>query len=141
MKLELKLSSYLPYKLKGVEWLGAPIHELTSIRADYKEPYCWTPIKSFGSGRLDCKALLHPMSDLMKEIEIDGVKFIPFEGLCLLTDYSEYVEQIEEDTYEMNTPYRWPYELVDNLLKWHFDIFGLIKEGLAIDINTLKDND
>jgi len=24
------------------------------------------------------------------------------------------------------------------LFKWHFDVFGLIKKGLAVDINTLK---
>ena len=30
------------------------------------------------------------------------------------------------------------YWLVENLLKNHFDVFGLIEAGLAIDINTLE---
>lgn len=30
-----------------------------------------------------------------------------------------------------------PYELFEFLLKNHFDVFGLIEKGLAIDINTL----
>lgn len=29
-------------------------------------------------------------------------------------------------------------ELFEKLFEWHFDIFGLIEKGLAIDINTLK---
>ena len=27
----------------------------------------------------------------------------------------------------------------EKLFEWHFDIFGLIEKGLAIDINTLSD--
>jgi hypothetical protein len=27
---------------------------------------------------------------------------------------------------------------VQKLFEWHFDVFGLISKGLAIDINTLK---
>lgn len=29
------------------------------------------------------------------------------------------------------------YWLVENLLKNHFDVFGLIEKGLAVDINSL----
>ena len=29
------------------------------------------------------------------------------------------------------------YGLVSKLIEWHFDVFGLIEKGLAIDINTL----
>jgi hypothetical protein len=31
-----------------------------------------------------------------------------------------------------------PYSVFKNLFEWHFDVFGLIEQGLAIDINTLK---
>ena len=30
------------------------------------------------------------------------------------------------------------YQEVQKLLEWHFDVFGLIEQGLAIDINTIK---
>ncbi len=30
-----------------------------------------------------------------------------------------------------------PYEVMEKLLSWHFDVFSLIEKGLAIDINTL----
>ena len=29
-------------------------------------------------------------------------------------------------------------ELFQKLFEWHFDVFGLIEKGLAVDINTLK---
>ena len=29
------------------------------------------------------------------------------------------------------------YGIVEKFIEWHFDIFGLIEQGLAIDINTL----
>ena len=29
------------------------------------------------------------------------------------------------------------YKIYQKLFEWHFDVFGLIKEGLAIDINTI----
>jgi hypothetical protein len=32
------------------------------------------------------------------------------------------------------------YENWQLLFKWHFDVFGLIEKGLAIDINTLSAN-
>ena len=31
------------------------------------------------------------------------------------------------------------YESIQELLEEHYDVFGLIEEGLAIDINTLKE--
>ena len=31
-----------------------------------------------------------------------------------------------------------PYSIFEILLKNHFDVFGLIEKGLAIDINTIK---
>jgi hypothetical protein len=31
-----------------------------------------------------------------------------------------------------------PYSVFEYLLEWHFDIFGLIKKGLAVDIDTFK---
>jgi hypothetical protein len=38
-----------------------------------------------------------------------------------------------------NRPQGLEYGIVEVLCKEHFDIFGLIDKGLAIDINTLKD--
>ena len=33
-----------------------------------------------------------------------------------------------------------PYGVVEKLLEWHFDIFGLLEKGLAVDINTINKN-
>lgn len=84
---------------------------------------------------VDYDLLLHPLSDLAKEIEHNGKKFIGrdefndiqwatfcdfegFEDWMLLTKLLEYESVIE-------------------LIKRHFDVFGLIEKGLAIDINTI----
>ncbi len=31
-----------------------------------------------------------------------------------------------------------PYHIYELLFQWHFDVFGLIQEGLAVDINTVE---
>ena len=78
------------------------------------------------------KPILRPLSDLIKEIEINGEKFVPnnklndMYGQSLIThDYLHLVLPIICE----------PYILVRQLFEWHFDVFGLIKQGLAVDIN------
>ena len=34
--------------------------------------------------------------------------------------------------------YSYPYGMIDLLCKWHFDVFGLIPKGLAVDINSIN---
>jgi hypothetical protein len=29
-------------------------------------------------------------------------------------------------------PLKWPYDIVQKLISWHFDVFGLIDKGLAV---------
>ena len=88
--------------------------------------------------------VLHPFSDLTKEIEHNGEKFVPIDflmeryslkiyqfinGEIYNTDYARYVE-IEE----------LPFVVVMQLIEWYFDIAGLIEKGEAIDVNTLPKN-
>jgi hypothetical protein len=71
----------------------------------------------------EVKLCLRPLSDLMTEIEHNGEKFVPKEWL-----YYNYIgEQMGTNTGT------WSFRLVQKLLSWHFDIFGLIEKGLAID--------
>lgn len=87
---------------------------------------------------LNFKPILRPLSDLTKEIEVNGEKFVPIEYIkinfeCFNFDY--------DDTFilgEDSVNYKYlPFMIIFKLLKWHFDIFGLIEKGLAIDKNTL----
>lgn len=148
MKLELKhLSGYLPYdtvvfvndcenkKIKPIHKLNAYVgigninHILTSSRY---------------------QVVLRPLSDLANEIEANGEKFVPIEFFEIGDDNNKSIEfdygniklinRLNEVSkfnvfQEMNYL---PYFVVQKLLEWHFDIYGLIESGLAIDINTLK---
>jgi len=137
MKLELKhLAGYLPYGLK-----------IQTSSKKYKETYTLLYLDLFGFGFKEgelffkrCKPILHPLSDLTKEIEVNGIKFIPTN--VINTDFFwDYVRNnmrdlVKDGSYIL-VGYL-PALVVDKLLEWHFDIYGLIDKGLAIDINTLK---
>jgi len=93
------------------------------------------------------KSILHPLSDLAKEIRHKGEKFIPMELLCSIwMDYGK-TKQGANSSREMF--YRWfapievvsyPFYLVQKLIEWHFDIADLISKGEAIDVNRLPEN-
>jgi hypothetical protein len=145
MKLELKhLSPYLPYNLKGI------YHEsiITLSLNGFSSP---TEIGYDISLFLKCeiKPILRPLSDLNKEITHDGKTFVPMKWMeaninknisfyqPINTEISLEIEIITED-------YSQTINLYDGCIcaqklhEWHFDVFGLIDNGLAININTLK---
>jgi hypothetical protein len=74
----------------------------------------------------EIKPILRPLSDLVKNIEIDGEKFVPIDKL------EEMFGQTIFPQLPMNCQ---SYILMQKLFEWHFDVFGLIPEGIAIDIN------
>lgn len=140
MKLEIKhLAPYLPYGLKFKSLITHEIDELKMVNLK----------KGFYGGNQDyiveeeegiichsikeIKPILRPLSDLTKEIEIDGVKFVPVfhtkelkEDFILSGDESYFYNCMDL------------YEDFQKLFTWHFDVFGLIPAGLAIDINTIE---
>lgn len=79
-----------------------------------------------------CLLVLLPLSDLTKEIEHNGEKFVPMD--ILYNEFSQY-DCFEFDNINVLNN---PYNQIQNLLEWHFDVYGLIEQGLAIDINTLN---
>lgn len=133
MKLELKhLAPYLPY---GLEVIYTHTKERGSIRNLYDiEEY--NDIKLginwlYGEHIWMFKPILRPLSDLTKEIEVDSElttiskdnTWGRFDEIATLKPHQLRFIQLRE------------YEL---LLEYHFDVFGLIEQGLAIDINTLE---
>jgi len=77
----------------------------------------------------DIKLILRPMSDLNKEIKHNGKRFIPSKQ----PDVFKALKGMHPSAAALK-----PYHVVRKLLEWHFDIFGLIDAGLAVDVNTLK---
>ena len=80
------------------------------------------------------KPILRPLSDLTKEIEVDGEKFVPAIELNWSNITTDILSKSINLTNKFNNLFAFDYK---KLLEWHFDVFGLIEKGLAIDINTL----
>ena len=83
------------------------------------------------------KMILRPISDLTKEISINGEKFIPIKEMFLPCGERELLEGWSEDNkcYVGQMLSYLPYQY---LFENHFDVFNLIEQNLAIDINDLK---
>ena len=79
--------------------------------------------------------ILRPLSDITKEIEYGGEKFVPTVNLGWNTvplSFSASNIKMAVDTLTIHE--------AQKLIEWHFDIAGLIEKGEAIDINTLEEN-
>ena len=89
------------------------------------------------------KPILHPLTDLTKEIEYNGEKFVPLYRL-LENNYFDLTKMSEQDVLAFEGAFTNPelITLYDLLLylKWHFDLFNGIENGEAIDVNTLDEN-
>ena len=147
MELEIKhLTPYLPYGLKMIfESKGGRVITLTGIT--HQGPYGVTITDGHGSMWLKhCgfKPILHPLSDLTKEITHNGETFSPIEALNQ--------EFFDGDEYEIKFYPNGCYfyvsrngvhcvvpqgKMINKLAEWHFDFQGLIEAGLAIDVNML----
>ncbi len=165
MKIELKhLAPYLPYGLKvqyeGIingkeisqydkdfrknnpsndDWLFdyKPITEIKGLKiAEIKELKLYKGywkiyagvyrggLKSFYNG-IGFKPLLRPLSGLYKT---DGF------SLSKMITHGYHNSFWGKEKFSVNHLY---YHDLLILLEWHFDVYGLIEQGLAIDINTL----
>jgi hypothetical protein len=138
MNLEIKhLAPYLPYKLKCLYTHTNKIGTISNIYTigdgydnedvklsiDYNnEEHIWM-----------FKPILRPLSDLTKEIEVNGEKFVPQKKMPYL-DFYWLITSVNPQELVMKNNY----EDILKLLEWQFDVFGLIENNLAIDINTLK---
>jgi len=118
--LEIALCSYLPYELKIK--VGTKILELSTSHTTSKihiEMVCKKSIY---------KPILRPLSDICKFINHNGE-----EMMLSLMGYEFPLENlISEEILKME------YNTINLLFELHFDVFGLIEKGLAIDINTLN---
>ena len=136
MKLTIeKLAPYLPYGLNImmesiVDSKEPNIESLTGIQ--YDGLALLGEGGRFGfyqRGFKDIKPILRPLSDLTK----DEYSFIyEYEmGYDSLEDFLK----LDNESMLKN---KFSYEFLTELFHYHFDFFGLIPEGLAIDINTLS---
>lgn len=124
MKLKLEyLAPYLPYGLKIENSIGK-ITELGLADASYHLDKGFKPI-------------LRPLSDCYEyeHLEVDLKEFVQFGKWSDSND--DFLEHLYDSHYDFNVMNKAPYEIMIFFIKHHFDVFGLIDKGLAIDINTL----
>ena len=159
-KLEIQhLAPYLPYGLKmGVfdyyedgddEW---EIQELGSLSVEKKDETLnewWNADGDNHYMSSEFKPILRSLSDLTKEIEVNGERFTPSEWFEIGDDDNNS-EEYDNGNVKLCKEIEWasldsgghdarmlPFGVVQKLFEWHFDVFGLIEKNLAIDINTI----
>lgn len=134
-KIELKhLAGYLPYSLNILYWNGNAKEYIDILQVLHLETK-----NVLGSDKH--KPILRPLSDLTKEIEVNGKRFVPLTELLKLSNFDvekmNEREQLEFLDSFTNTLFM-AFDDGQKLFEWHFDIHNLIEKDLAIDINTLN---
>lgn len=133
--MELKhIVGYLPYGLKCIcestnhkdDNFNFALEEISTINGVFAA-YEWYSL----SGAC-IKPILRPLSDLTKEIEVNGEMLVP--AAALGEYYRDYPHEIEQDA-RSKTISLWHAE---KLYEWQFDLHSLIEKREAIDINQLK---
>lgn len=155
MELEVKhVASYLPYDLRILDKENGIIRKLVVNN------YSISSLEDIGFDNVflknenhlrrnrkkeNFKLILRPLSDLTKEIEFKGRMIVPSLAICkgrdiIYENKSFWYYKIESI---VNDKKGWigaekQLELFEKLFEWHFDVYGLIEAGLAIDINDIN---
>ena len=120
MILELEdLAPYLPYGLK-IQCKDGRIEQLSTLTQGTLNIEGRGTAYGMFCDIEDIKPILRPLSQFYTTRNGYG-------GYIALIDFKDAI---------MNKSL--PYKVFLNLIKNHFDVFGLLEEGLAIDINTIE---
>lgn len=165
MKLELKhLAPYLPYGLNiynsafmfRSNWNENEIGVMIGVTDNIQnETFDIVMIRERDKYKLQdsrnhFKPVLRPLSDLTKEIDY-GLSTYSFIDLFEIGDCDGCVYEFEHgniktieslESISRHNSYNdinyLPSAVVNMMIEYHFDVFGLIEQNLAIDINTLN---
>jgi hypothetical protein len=147
MELEIKhVVPYLPYELKAEmldykkDYVGKKIDTILGIHQWDKSGKLWSLFTEGGSKpSLDSiKPILRHLSDFQEE-QIEEIKSIFDKNWCRA--YDDFFDALFQHDWDMHSIILMcPYEILQWFFKNHYDVFGLIEKGLAIDINTLNLN-
>lgn len=134
------LAPYLPYGLKchnmgNFDEDGNPyVQEIVGLETDYVV----VSFDNYDDRYLfeETFPILRPLSGLIREIEHKDVALIPAIYMeshdITLGERLKLISRGSKDFYML------PWWVISKLIEWHFDVFGLIEKGLAVDINTIK---
>jgi hypothetical protein len=112
-----------------------------------KEPFLRYKNVTFGLNQTSLYK--RPLSDLTKEIEVNGEKFVPMEwmekNIHKMVSFYEPIDKSSEieidimtEDYSQRISLYDGFRVIQKFQEWHFDYQRLIENGLAIDINTLQ---
>jgi len=162
MKTIKEIAPYLPYGLEVIilnyksDYVGIKKSFINGFYFIKNNPHFTYVGGSTGKSFDDCKFIMRPLSDLTLPCLEDGKIPLVELGKIAFPNSEWHLDSnvVESDTgmwflfnedsngfsvdgtvsnYVPNQ-----FQLFQKLFEWHFDIFGLIEEGLAIDINTLN---
>lgn len=155
-QLELKhIAPYLPYGVKFISELDKPYDELgkqpiwtlNGVHELFSEYSLLTKENKDSYDMAKCKLILRPLSQLIQEIEHNGKKFVPIVDLEKIRigidiyrpinlDYPIEIN-IETENYSQTIDLYDGYLVMQKLFEWNFDVFGLIDNGLALNMNEV----
>ena len=154
------LAMSLPYDVECVTNIGIRAFTLLSLDVSTGK----SKLQSSIIGGFFCpviseiKPVCHPLSDLTKEIEHKGEKFVPIiniaktmypnhewslskNGTYAITRENTFEYDYGYDCFLMNNSAQMPQiTYLLKLLEWHFDLFDGIKNNEAINVNDLETN-
>jgi hypothetical protein len=151
MKLELKhLAPYLPYALRIKTKHGFDTMVTLNgwlVNGDHEESYSY---EDHPNETLEFKPILRPLSDLtdpilnliFKDTGENGITISRYtkdssEELTITITYKMMGDVFTDFVINRSDIKHTDYWIVEILLINHYDVFGLIDAGLAIDKNTL----
>lgn len=125
-KPKLKPEHLVPFVLHDLNmWTGSMVCKLVLYKAQPEYKHGVMIYEAINNGVLP---ILQPLSSLNQKKQI-------------AEHYMTYKEHLLRlfpgETVGINIA-TWSHRAVEWLRQWHFDVFGLIEQGLAIDINTIN---
>jgi len=124
MENELTINELAPYLPYGISYID---------KSGYIEKLSLTTLLYFFHNQNELKLLLYHLSYLTKEIEVNGERFVPINEIHTLCDCDNDMKASKQEVEWIDAPY-W---MCQYFFKHHFDVFGLIEKGLAIDKTTI----
>lgn len=147
-KLELKhIAPYLPYGLKAEildfqsNYVGKQYDNIIGVHQWDKSGTLWSILTEGGAKpSLDrIKPILRPLSDLTELMPNNETSYVSYLWYGIISTNSDSFSKDEfYENCSLGSIEFLPIMVLNKLLEWHFDIYGLIEQGLAIDINTLN---
>lgn len=149
-KLELRhLAPYYGHKLQILDTMDGFIGTLIGLEA-YNGDFEKIDFQIKGKEKTrntfnikTLKPLLRPLSDLTKEITVNGDTFVPADIIFPREQYDSYLKRkLAITELEMLSAIGFScayYAIVQKLFEWKFDVFSLIENNLSIDLNTIQD--